>query len=181
MEILAMTPANTLIHKSCLLLLSLILLFSSLAARADELTELGNRLAIAEMLTQYSYRWDGKASKSFSELFTEDGSMERWTDNVVVPGSEVVGRAAIYAYALQAHGGRLADRQSRHHFSALVFLELTENLAITENMALITHQTVDDLAPVIRSSGIYRNTWVKTKVGWRIKKRILIIDQGPSN
>jgi len=49
-----MTPSNILIHKTCLLLLSLILLFSSLAARADELTELGNRLAIAEMLTQYS-------------------------------------------------------------------------------------------------------------------------------
>jgi hypothetical protein len=176
-----MIAANTLIRRTFLLLVSLILPFSSPAARADELTELGNRLAIAEMLTQYSYRWDGKASKSFSELFTEDGSMERWTNESLVPGSEVMGRAAIYEYAMQAHRGRLADRQSRHHFSGLFFLQLTEDLAITENMALITHQTADDLVPIIRSSGIYRNTWVKTIVGWRIKKRILIIDRGPSN
>jgi hypothetical protein len=58
-----------------------------------------------------------------------------------------------------------------------VFLELSTNAAVTENMALITHQTEDDRAAFISSSGIYRNTWKKTAQGWRIVERVLFTDR----
>lgn len=136
-----------------------------------------DRIEIAEQLAQYSYRWDSKNAEGFSELFTDEAVIERWYDGILVPGSRIVGRQSIFEYAKRSHEGRLADRQTRHHMSSLVFLELSEERALTENMALITHQTAQSGTPFISASGIYRNTWRKTGHGWRIVKRILLSDR----
>ena len=135
-----------------------------------------DRLLIAEQLAQHSDQWDAQDSAGFATLFTNDGVMECRRGGDVVSGSRVVGRQAILDYALTSHQGRLADRQTRHHFSALVFLELSTDAAITEHMALITHQTADDRAAFISGSGIYWNTWKKTAQGWRIA-RVLFSDR----
>jgi len=156
-----------------------LLFFSGCTVVAGSLSTVQNKQAIAEMLAQYPYRWDGKNSSEFAELFTDDGIMERQLDGALVEGSLVQGKQAIYGYASRSHQGRLADRQTRHHFSGLVFLELNENSAVTENMALITHQTENDRTAVIASSGIYRISWVKTEQGWRISRRILTSDRFP--
>jgi hypothetical protein len=152
------------------------LLAGGLAVAAEAELRLLDRTLIGEMLAQYSYRWDGKDSAGFAALFTEDGVMERWVSGARVDGSVVSGRTGIFEYARTSHQGRLADRQTRHHFSALVFLELSEDQALTENMALITHQTAGN-PPVIASSGIYRVSWRKTDQGWRMVKRILFTDR----
>ena len=136
-----------------------------------------DRIEIAEQLAQYSYRWDSKDAEGFSELFTDEAVIERWYDGILVPGSRIVGRRSIFEYAKRSHEGRLADRQTRHHMSSLIFLELSEKRALTENMALITHQTAESGTPFISASGIYRNTWRKTGHGWRIVKRILLSDR----
>lgn len=155
----------------------LCLLFgNSLAVGAETELRLQDRTLIAEMLAQYSYRWDGKDAAAFAALFTEDGEMERWVSGERVEGSVVSGKEGILEYARDSHQGRLADRQTRHHFSALVFLELSDNWAVTENMALITHQTANN-PPAIASSGIYRISWRKTGQGWRMEKRILLSDR----
>lgn len=155
-------------------LLCLLSLTFPTVAGADTVTD---RLAITDVLTQYSYRWDGKDAAGFAGLFTDDAVIERHVFGELVPGSRLVGKEAIYQYAVESHGGRLADRQSRHHFSGIVFVELDADSAVTENMALITHQTASDSAAVIRSSGIYRNTWRRTAEGWRISRRILFTDR----
>ena len=146
-------------------------------AAAQDLGALQARLEIAEQLAQYSYRWDSKDSEGFANLFTADGAMDRRRGGEPVNGARVVGHQAILDYARTSHQGRLADRQTRHHFSALVFLELAPDHAVTENMALITHQTADDNAAFISGSGIYRNTWKKTPEGWRIAERVLFTDR----
>ncbi|MDD9896197.1 MAG: nuclear transport factor 2 family protein [Gammaproteobacteria bacterium] len=138
---------------------------------------MADRLAITDTLTQYSYRWDTKDSSGFAELFTADGIMERWLLGELVEDSKVESRQAIYEYAKRSHEGRLADRQTRHHFSGIVFLELNEDSAVTENMALITHQTANDNVAFISSSGVYRISWRKTPEGWRISRRILKTDK----
>lgn len=164
------------------LLLGLLFAFTATTAiAADEITLVMERMAIAETLAQYSYRWDSKSSREFAELFTDDGIIERRLEGLLVEGSRIQGKQAIYDYAKQSHEGRLADRQTRHHFSGLIFLELTEQTAVTENMALITHQSADDQSAVIRSSGIYRNSWLKTEQGWKIARRILFTDSFPAN
>ncbi|NKB35099.1 MAG: hypothetical protein GKR91_18540 [Pseudomonadales bacterium] len=146
-------------------------------SEAHEPVEIIDRLAITDVLTQYSYRWDSKDAEGFAGLFTEEGIMERWVYGELVEGSRVAGRSAIFDYAQRSHAGRLADRQTRHHFSGIVFLELNEATAVTENMALITHQTANDPAAFISSSGIYRISWQKTPEGWRMNRRILMSDR----
>lgn len=137
---------------------------------------MADRLAITDVLAQYAYRWDGKDAVGFAELFTDDGVFERQVNGEPVPGSRLIGRQAIFEYARESHQGRLADRQSRHHFSSIVFLELNPEIAITENVALITHQTASEAHPLIQMSGIYRITWRKTAAGWQMSKRILMVD-----
>jgi len=172
-KVMANKPLLQLAHYALLLAL---LLSHPISVSADDLSTISDRIAIAEMLAQYSYRWDSKDSTGFADLFTEDGIMERRREGALVENSRVVGKPAIYQYARQSHEGRLANRQTRHHFSGLVFLELTGQTAVTENMALITHQTANDRTATIASSGIYRNTWRKTQDGWRISKRVLFAD-----
>jgi hypothetical protein len=159
---------------------SLVALLNFPAQAADEFELLSNRLSIAEALTQYPYRWDSKRIQSFAELFTEDAVMERWRKGVLIEGSRLRGKTAIFAYAEIAHTGRLADRQTRHHFSNLVFLELSDRNAVTENMALITHQTAEDEVARVSSSGIYRISWEKSAGEWKIAKRILFVDSFPT-
>ncbi len=103
--------------------LSVLCALSWTEAASQDLGSIEDRLLIAEQLAQYSYRWDAKDSAGFADLFTDDGVMERRRGGEVVTGSRVVGRQAILDYATSSHQGRLADRQTRHHFSALVFLE----------------------------------------------------------
>ena len=154
---------------------SLSLLFLNISA-AQVPGSVEARLAIRDQLTQYSYRWDAKDAAGFAALFTDDGVMESYRAGTLQPGSQLSSNEAIYDYAHTSHHGRLADRQTRHHFSGLVFLELTATTALTENMALISHQTATDSASVILSSGIYRITWTKTADVWKMSKRALFID-----
>ena len=171
------TPSRLAIRLAMLLLLMGML--HGGAVSAQDLHDVQARFAITDQVSQYSYRWDSKDAVGFADLFTEDAVMERRRRGKLVPGSRVVGRPAILEYARASHQGRLADRQTRHHMSGLVFLELTADTAVTENMALITHQRAEDRAPFIASSGIYRNTWEKTAEGWRIAERVLFSDRGP--
>ena len=161
--------------------ISLAALLNLPAQADDEIALLSSRIAIAEALTQYPYRWDSKSTQSFANLFTEDAVMERWRRGALIEGSRIQGKAAIFDYAENAHTGRLADRQTRHHFSNLVFLELSDRNAVTENMALITHQTAEDAVARISSSGIYRISWEKSAGEWMIAKRILFVDSSPTN
>jgi hypothetical protein len=162
-----------------LVVTSLVILLNLPAQAADEIALLHSRIAISEALTQYPYRWDSKSTQSFADLFTEDAVMERWRKGALVGGSRLQGKAAIFEYAKNAHTGRLADRQTRHHFSSLVFLELSDRTAVTENMALITHQTAEDTVARVSSSGIYRISWEKPAGEWKIAKRILFTDSFP--
>jgi len=164
-----------------LVAIGLVALLNLPAQADDEIALLSSRMAIAEMLTQYPYRWDSKSTQSFADLFTEDAVMERWRRGTLIEGSRIQGKNAIFDYAENAHTGRLADRQTRHHFSNLVFLELSDRNAVTENMALITHQTAEDAVARISSSGIYRISWEKSAGEWMIAKRILFVDSSPTN
>ena len=136
-----------------------------------------DRSAIADVIAQYAYRWDGKDEQGFADLFTEDAVFEVEVSGVLVPDARVEGRPAIYAYAKDSHEGRLAGKQTRHHMTSLVFIALTDDAATTENMVLVTHQSETDATPQPRASGIYRNTWRKTSRGWKISRRLLLLDR----
>ena len=156
--------------------LGIVLCVSGADALAEnETAQLIDRQAIEDVIAQYAYRWDRKDASGFSELFTEDTVVERWL--LGERQSRLEGRDALLAYAKSSHLGRLADRQTRHHMSNIVFINLSNLDAVTENMVLITHQSANDRAPQVVSSGIYRIDWQKSSQGWRTSKRILYVDR----
>ena len=159
----------------------LVFLLSLVAPTMTLADAIEDRLAITDALSLYAHRWDAKDAEGFAALFTEDGVMEVHVGGALLEGSRVVGREAILDYARTAHAGRLADRQSRHHFSSIVFVELEAERAVTDNAALVTHQTAQDPTPVVVTSGVYRNTWQKTADGWRIRERVLSVDRARSD
>ena len=46
--------------------------------------EIADKFAISEMLAEYSYRWDTKASQEFTDLFIDDSVLETWRGEVLV-------------------------------------------------------------------------------------------------
>ncbi|MEM7218258.1 MAG: nuclear transport factor 2 family protein [Pseudomonadota bacterium] len=139
--------------------------------------EQADRLAITEVMARYALYWDDKDARQFANLFTEDAVLELWADGD--RRSRTNGRASIYDYAKRSHGGRLADRQTRHHLSPPVFIELNANTAVTDQLVLITHQTLTQGRAEISGSGRYRIAWRKTDDGWQIAERTLNTDNRP--
>ena len=140
---------------------------------AQKSGQIEDQLVIAEYHAKYSYRLDSNDSEGFAELFTKEAVKERRSNRVLIHGSRVLGRQELVEYAKTSHDERLTDRQTRHHMSSLVFLDLSAEAELTENIVLITHQTAESVTPFINAAGIYRNTWKKTDQSWRIAKRVL--------
>ena len=135
-----------------------------------------DRTEIADQIAKYAQLWDRKDAEAFAQLFTDDGTLEWYFGGVRHPQGPVQGRSEIQKYAASAYEGRLAGRQSRHHFSNLVFGELTADSARTEHTFLVTHVAPGE-QPFVRSTGFYRIEWRKTADGWLITKRELHVDR----
>ena len=133
-----------------------------------------DRAVIQELIAQYAYRWDAKETNAFADLFTDDVVVERYVQDELK--SRLNGRDQLSEYARLSHLGRLADRQTRHHMSGITFRELSPDRAVTRNMVLITHQTVESGTPFVAGAGVYEMTWQKVEDGWKIAKRILYSD-----
>ncbi|MEM6703253.1 MAG: nuclear transport factor 2 family protein [Acidobacteriota bacterium] len=160
-----------------LLLLLLLPLFAcSQGSAVGPSTALEDRALISDQLSSYAQLWDRKAAEEFTDLFTENGTMEWHMAGAAEQPPAVAGRADILEYARQAHEGRLAGRQSRHHFSGLVFEELSAESARTEHRFMVTH-VVPGEPPVVTATGIYRITWRKTDDGWLMAHRKLFVDR----
>lgn len=134
-----------------------------------------DRWAISDALAEYAYRWDAKDAASFAELFTDDAVID-WVLGGEPVEQTVQGRADIEAYARQAHDDRIGEKQSRHHFSNLVFRELSADTAVTDNTLLVTHQPPGGTIEV-KSSGVYRIGWAKVDGDWLISRRTLHVDR----
>lgn len=148
-------------------------------AHAQQFVEdahLKDRVLIADQLARYSQLWDRKDSEGVVQLVAEDGAFEWHLTGAEQQPPVVRGRENILKYAKQAHGKRLAGKQSRHHFTGLVFEELTENAAVTEHMMLVTH-VVSGEKPVLAATGVYKIDWIKTDDDWLMSHRKLFVDR----
>lgn len=156
------------------LVLSFVLLSHGRAV--GENMRLEDRAQIAEQVAKYAQVWDRKDVEAFSKLFTEDAVIEWHFANASEQPPALKGRENILQYGHKAQAERLAGRQSRHHFSNLIFEDITATSALTEHMFMVTHVTPND-PPVVRSTGVYRIEWRKTDEGWLMSHRKLFIDR----
>jgi len=138
-----------------------------------------NRLAIEEVIAQYSYTYDGQDAEGFARLFAEDGVFE-----VFVPVKDAAilrlqSRLAIHAWASKRLVARRGVFTSRHHQSGTLFEELASDSAKSRTMLLVTHQRLDEAQPRLALTGVYHDLWRKTAAGWRFARRAAYVDHHP--
>lgn len=138
-----------------------------------------DKLAIQEVIAQYSYRYDGTDAEGFAQLFLEDGVFEVFVPGRTTASVRLQSRREIRDWAarrLQERNGRFT---SRHYQSGILFDELTSHSALTRTMVLVTHQGVIEAAPRPTVSGMYHDQWRKTPTGWRLARRAAHVDRDP--
>jgi len=134
---------------------------------------LTDKLAIQEVIAQYSYAYDAQDAEGFAALFTEDAVWELLAAGSTHPAIRLESRAAILAWAKQRLHERRGHFVSRHHQSSTLFEALTAESARTRTMVLVTHQDVTEAVPRPVASGVYYDQWRKTPEGWRLVHRKL--------
>ena len=134
---------------------------------------LEDKLAIQEVIAQYSYTYDAQDAEGFAALFTEDAVWELFAAGSTHPAIRLDSRSAIHEWAMK----RLRDRRgrliSRDYQSSTLFEALTAESARTRTMVLVTHQHVTEAAPRPMASGVYHDQWRKTPERWRLVHRRL--------
>jgi len=135
-----------------------------------------DRIAILEVIAQYSYTYDSLDADGFAKLFLEDARWEYYFSGKAEPEIKLTSRNEIREWAAQRHEARRGKFSSRHHQSSTVFESSKEGLVVTKTMVLITHQEFGDPHPVPTTSGEYHDLWKHTTDGWKLAQRILYTD-----
>jgi hypothetical protein len=135
-----------------------------------------DKLAIQEIIAEYSYAYDSKDAEAFAQLFLEDAIFE-----VILPGESsptvrLSSRVAIREWAALRYELN-APSQARHYQSGVLFNELTAETASTRTMLLLTRQSGPDAVPLLHLTGIYHDKWRKVREGWRIVRRTARVDR----
>ena len=138
-----------------------------------------DKLAIHEMIAQYSYTYDSKDADGFAQLFVEDGVFEIFIAGQTSPAVRLPSRREIREWAAQRLQERNGRFTSRHYQSGILFDELSSDSARTRTMVLVTHQGVAESAPRATDSGVYHDQWRKTPEGWRLAHRAAHVDRDP--
>ena len=136
-----------------------------------------DRLAIQEMIAQYSYAYDSQDAAAFAQLFVEDGVFEVFVPGRARPAVRLRSRVAIREWAARRLRERRGRFSSRHYQSGILFDELTANSARTRTMVLVTHQGRAGAAPRPTVTGVYHDQWRKTDAGWRLVHRAAHVDR----
>ena len=138
---------------------------------------LEDKLAIYEVIAQYSHTLDANDMEGFVKLFTEAAVTEIFAPGATKPDLRLESRAAIRAWIVARRQGSPTGIQLRHYQSGILFEALTAETARTRTMLLTTRQEPTDAAPQVTRSGVYHDQWRKTPEGWRFAQRTLRLDR----
>lgn len=142
-------------------------------------TGIEDKLAILEMIAQYSYTYDERDAEGFAQVFLEEGVLEIFVPGKRCPAVRLQSRKDIRAWAarrLQEREGRFAGR---HYQSGIRFDELTPEHARVRVMVLVTRQQASSTRPYVNLTGVYHDVWQKTADGWRLAHRAAYTDRDP--
>jgi uncharacterized protein (TIGR02246 family) len=140
---------------------------------------LEDKLAIHEMIAQYSYAYDSKDADGFAQVFVENGVFEIFVPGKTMPVVRLQSRQAIRAWAAQRLQARLGRFTSRHYQAGILVDALTAEEARVRVMILVTRQEATATPPSVHLTGVYHDVWRKTPEGWRLTHRAAYADRDP--
>jgi uncharacterized protein (TIGR02246 family) len=140
---------------------------------------IADKLAIQEVIAQYSYTYDSQDAEGFARLFVEDGVFDVFVPGTTTAAVRLQSRTAIHAWAAQRLHARRGHFTSRHYQSGTLFDTLTTDIAQTRTMVLVTRQGAADAAPRSTLPEVYHDDWRRTPTGWRLAHRAAYVDRDP--
>src|SRR3989442_751113 len=115
------------------------------------------KLAIHEMIAQYSYMYDSKDADGYAQVFAENGEFEIFVPGKTGPVVRLQSRKEIHKWAAQRLQERRGRFTGRHYQSGIRFDELTSAEARVRVMMLVTRQEATDKRPYVNLTGVYHD------------------------
>ena len=128
---------------------------------------LADRQAIGEQLARYAYAFDSHDAQGWAAIFTDDGVFEVRLGATGQPLFRAQGTEQLREFARSAP-------QMLHHFSNLVFEELSADSASTRAMVVGTWVPPEDGNPAIYTHGTYEQRWAKAGGTWRLAHQLFL-------
>jgi len=133
---------------------------------------------ILDLVSAYSYTYDGKDLEGYLALYTKDCVWEVVPNGATKPTVRAANREELRALASQ----RLAmlqqkGVQSRHYQTNTVLSARADGQVEGSTMLNLMWQVPGE-KPYTAMTGIYRDLFVKSDGTWKIAKRTLLMDQG---
>jgi 3-phenylpropionate/cinnamic acid dioxygenase small subunit len=131
--------------------------------------DLNDRQAIIDLISQYSYSYDGNDMKTFMSLFDKDAIFS-------IAGNEISAEEFFKVAAMGANMHVQEGIQTRHYQTNTVITDIGERKVRAKTMLLVVYQHPDKPAPDKVNSGIYEDEFRKTEQGWKFLRRTLQLD-----
>tara|TARA_Y100001934_G_scaffold176513_1_gene209069 strand:- start:1681 stop:2217 length:537 start_codon:yes stop_codon:yes gene_type:complete len=144
-------------------------------APAPSKISLSDRKAIMDLISSYGHTWDNKDAKGWTGLFTEDAV---WLYRA---GGELKNTIHSRTARLNFANEKLeqfAEQgiQTRHLQSNTLLTRKADGSIHGETIFMVPWQTTGESAPRLIHTGVYRDTFVKTKQGWKFSRREVHVD-----
>jgi hypothetical protein len=176
-----MSDASLLQSKTALRLVAAVLLGNLCSACVTQPTSTGfsaaDYVAIQQLYAEFNTSLDLGLPDRYVKTWTDDGEFQGGrTGTRATPAAErkpdVVGRDAIYQMAARGGGG------GRHSVTNLVITPAADGKSAKASCYLILLNARSS-PPTVGETAIYDDTLVKTKDGWKFRKRINWRDDDP--
>ena len=124
----------------------------------------GDRSAIMDLISMYSYAYDENLMDEFMALFAEDAEVDLVSHSRGL--EEIRGQVEERRRSLAEAGV-----QPRHHQTVTVLEEVSDGVVRGKTYVLLTwfHEETSELE--LRYSGVYEDEFVRTEEGWKFKRR----------
>lgn len=139
----------------------------ALQAQSKGTLSAGDMAEIQVLYARYAQAFDSGNKDAYGGVFTPDGVFMVGTDRVLTGPKEIASLIS----------GPRRDRPKIFHVNSNVVIDPSPEGAKGSVYVVLMDLTKN---PAITGGGVYEDTLVKTKDGWRFKKRIYYAEPGPA-
>jgi hypothetical protein len=134
-----------------------------------------DRQQILDLISRFSYTWDGKEAEAFTALFQDSATVSTYSagtlSSTTRSNKERLARAHERLQAFTAQG-----IQTRHYQTNTILERLSDGSVRGETLFQVIWQHAGEAVPKLMHSGTYRDTFAKTPTGWKFASREIRID-----
>jgi|SRR5262245_2976578 len=134
-----------------------------------------DRQEILDLISRYSYTWDGKNAEGWTALYLDNATHASYSGGEFTRASQ--SNKERLAYARERHQSFTKQGiQTRHYQTNPVLERAPDGTVQGETMFSVIWQYAGEPAPKLAHSGIYRDVFVKTASGWKFGRREVHVD-----